>query len=745
MSKINIVAAAANNLKHINVDIARNAITAITGVSGAGKSSLVNDVILRESQRRFLQTMALGMRKHIQELRKPKVQSIANLSPALILPQAAVAFPPHACVGSITRLGEYLQILFASCGERLCPQHNLPTQAQSSSQVAANLLQQYPNKTLVVAAQLASCPDDWQALKHKYLRVIVDGKLYSLDDDLPATGSRYEVVVDAIKVKPSTAQRLERSIQQSTMLGKGFSRIYLFAPSQLTLLQHCSAQDSCPRCGFSWQGLEYHDFDRYDRGACPVCEGKGSCRDCAGTGMRKELEAIKIQGVSWSQMQALPLTAIPTLLAKLRHGFAGSGDIGVKVCARIKREISQLVDLGLGQLTAARTIATLSSGQKQKIRFATLISEEMSGVIYIFDEPSQSLADQDVAQLLAKIKQLKQRSNTVLIVDHHPLLLNAADQVIALGPRAGKEGGQVVAYQPIKPSAVSSQVPRQLNFFSLTKVAVNNIKIKEAQFALQAINVVTGVSGAGKSSLVEHCLYKSLQAGEPHNCAELRLQKNFNAVKLIKHRASSSNNLVCAQLGILPFIRNLFSRLRSSQIAGFQAKDFGIRGGNGRCQHCKGLGSIAATVSYLPATTCPVCAGSRYNDEIQSIYYRQRNISDVLALTIAEAADFFRNFAKLHSILTCAQGLGLGYIQLGRSLLTLSGGEVQRLNLVPYLSLSMSDMLLIIDEPARGLHPHDVQRLCEVFARLCQQKVATLVLVDYNQHLIAKSDWLIEL
>lgn len=744
MSNIEIIAAAEHNLKNIDVSIARNAITAITGVSGAGKSSLVNDIILRESQRRFLQTMSLGMRKHIQELRKPKVHSIKNLSPAIILQQRPAPFPAHVCVGNVTRLNEYLQILYASSGERLCPHHNLPTQARSSSQIAADLLKQQAGKTLLVAAPLASYPDDWQALKHKYLRAIIDGKLYPLDAaQLPATGNLCAVVIDAIKVKPSTAQRLERSIQQSTVIGKGVSSIYLYE-SELTLLLHCSMQDSCPVCGFSWQGLDMHDFDRFGNGACPACDGSGECADCAGTGMRKELEAIKILGISWSQMQAMPLNAIQVTLAKVYN----SSSISANVCRRISKEIAVLEDLGLGDLTAARELSTLSSGQKQKIRFAALISEEMSGVIYIFDEPSQSLGDDDFAKLLAKIKLLKQRHNTVIVVDHNRLLLNAADQVIELGPRAGKAGGQLVSqYKPSHqpPTKTAPSVMQSLNFFNLTDVAVNNLSIKSVKFALQAINVVTGVSGAGKSSLVEQCLYKSLQTGLPCNCSSLQLTENFSAIKLIKHRVGSSNNVVCSQLGIFPFIRNLFSRLRSSQIAGFQAKDFSLRGGSGRCQQCKGLGYVMATVSYLPATPCPLCAGSRYNAEIKTICYRQRNISDVLAMSIAEAVDFFRNFAKLKSILTCAQELGLGYLQLGRSLTTLSGGEVQRLNLVPYLALSRPDALLIIDEPARGLHPKDIASLCSVFKLLCQQKSATLVLVDYNQDIIANSNWLIEL
>ena len=749
MTDIEIFAAAENNLKEIDLTISRNKITAITGVSGAGKSSLVLDVILCESQRRFCQTMSLNLRKYMQDLRKPRVRAINNLSPALVLKQAPPPFAANATVGSITLIDELWRVLFASIGERKCPHHLLPTRAQSNKEAQAHLLAKYSGDTLIVAAPLRNTSNhDWNTLKRKYLRVIIDNALYYLDETLPA-GKVCDVVVDVIKVKENTSKRLARSIEQSQLISDGYCKIYRYQP-EIKLLQYCANKHSCPICSFTWQQLDSNDFARNARGSCPACAKADSsnCKVCAGTGLRKELGAITIAGYSFLQIEEMKIPALKQLVSKIRKTMSLSKEL-TSICLRLQQELTQLAEVGLAQLAPNRRLHTLSSGQQQRIRIATLISEEMSGVIYIFDEPSQGLATADFAKLWQKFVSLKERNNTVIVVDHHPLLLQKADWVIELGPRGGKHGGRVQAkFMPKNnsvdvPRATNKTVPK--NYFVLQDVCIHDLHIPVVKFATQAINVVTGVSASGKSNLIEKCLYRSLLNNKAEHCRALS-GANFNTVTFVDRQPlpRRARSLVVTQLGIFSFLRELFGRLRNSQIAGFQAKDFSLQTGNGRCKHCQGLGYMEATVSYLPATPCYLCAGSRYSSEIKHITYKRHNICQVLAMTVEQAKEFFRNFAKINKILRYTEELGLGYLQLGQSLNELSGGEGQRLKLVPYLAKTQQDALLILDEPARGLHPYDVSLLQKTLQKM-RDNGATLVLIEHNQQIISNCQWLIEL
>ena len=777
MPDIVIKGAAEHNLRNIDVQIARNAITVVSGVSGAGKSTLVLNIILREAQRRFFNTMSLHERKLLQGFTRPAVKSISGLSPALVLPQAPSTPPAAASVGGATGISELWRILFAALGVKKCPQHNIPTMAHTTTSIRDALLAAPANTHLVLAAPLPVKKNytakNWRILQRQHLRVIIDGKLYALDDHeaLPAVTSAntISVVIDVIRLREGCELRLVRSIEQALLVGNGRCRAAHYGQRQLQNTQHFSTAASCPQCNFTWPPLEARHFATH----CAACHGKGRvaaqpCTACHGTGLWADLQAITVAARSLPQLRDMTLDTLQGVVRELLATPQLAKHLRA-VLQRLRGELLQLQELGLDYLTLATRLHSLSSGEWQKIRIATLINESLNGVIYIFDEPSQGLAATEIEQLWQKFVRLKKNGNTIIIVDHSRVILEKADRIIDLGRGGGEQGGEVLAsfsfgecerFRRVSPTAefLCQPLPRPQQkitaapqeFLEILQPRANNLHIERVRLRPHSINIVTGVAGAGKSSLIERCLYRSLQPrarGAAVNCQQLR---GFEAMRKIyfvdrrplQHRQRS---MVATQLDIFGWLRRLFGQLKASQIAGFSATDFALSAASrGRCAHCRGLGMVAANVAYLPPTPCHVCNGRRYDTVLDNITWRGLSLSTVLALSLDSAAQFFRNFSKVHAVLQAAVDLGLGHLQLGRPTAQLSGGESQRLQLVPCLAKADRDTLLLLDEPGRGLHSEDIAKLLQVLQKL-RDTGATLVLIEHNAELIAACDWLIHL
>ncbi len=775
MPDIVIKGASEHNLRHIDVTIARQAITVVSGVSGAGKSTLVLNVILREAQRRFFNTMSLHARKLLQGFTRPAVKSIHGLSPALILPQAVPPPSATASLGEVTGLSELWHIVFAALGERKCPQHNVPTTPSTSADISATLLASPAPTTLVIAAPLPTQKNytrqDWQTLQQKYLRVIIADKLYTLDDGdaLPAVSGTDTVsaLVDVIHLKTGCEARLTRSIEQALLLGDGRCHTAHYRQQRLRHTQYFTTAASCPQCNFTWPPLEAQHFAR----PCGTCRGKKNtakqpCPACHGTGIPADLHAITVATHSLPQIKNMMLDAQQKIVRQL----LATPHLAIHlrtVLQRISSELLQLQELGLDYLTLATRLHGLSGGEWQKTRIATLSNENLNGVIYIFDEPSQGLAATEVAQLWQKFVRLKKNGNTVIIVDHNRVMLEKADCIIDLGHGGGEQGGEVVAKfsydererfrrssataeflcHPSPTPAITPTPTRK--FLEVYPPRLNNLHIERVRLLPHGINIITGVAGAGKSSLLEHCLYRMLRArqDDTHNPRRLRGFEAMRKIYFVHRRplAARQRSLVVTQLDIFAPLRRLFGQLKESQIAGFSVSDFSLStASRGRCSSCRGAGLVAASVAYLPATPCRVCQGKRYDAALDSITWRGLSISDVLALSIARAAQFFRNFSKVHATLQAACDLGLGHLQLGRAITQLSGGESQRLQLVPCLAKADSHTLLLLDEPGRGLHHVDIAKLLQLFQKL-RTAGTTLVLIEHNAELIAACDWLIQL
>ena len=727
---IEIRGATEHNLKDIDVDIPRQAITVISGVSGAGKSTLVFEIIFKEAQRRYLNTMSLYTRKLLQEFSTPKVKSIHGLSPALSL---ASEEADRTTIGELTGVDELWRILLVAIGQRNCPQHALPTTGNSPTTIVDNLLNNYYGRTVIIAAPLTDDSVAVDKLRAKYLRIINGATLYHLDELESLPAGKTSVVIDVIKVRTRT--RLLRAIEQCLALGNGCGQL-LPDKKDLTVVNYFSSVASCPVCGFNWPELNTHSplIDQYP-------------------------QAITIVGKSLTDIRNMPIDIL--------FNLATSIDVPIhlqKVIQTIRSMLLRLQEVNLDYLTLSRTLASLATGERQKIRIVSLIKEDLNGVIYLFDEPSQGLATEEIGCLWQLFTTLKKQGNTVIIVDHQRLFFDKADQIIELGPAAGINGGQVLAkfsaatcakYKDKSPVALlvadNFSKLEKINgatnggLFSVIKATANNLRLPLVNFTRQAINVVSGVSGAGKSTLVKHCLYQSLRDGSPHGCQAVDGLDNIEKVSFVGRSSSPSKgtSMVITQLGIFSWLRQLFGQLRDSQLRGFRANDFGLQSGKGRCQYCQGRGTTK-TLPYLPATLCAVCGGHRYNNAIAQVSYRQRSISSVLALSIAEAEKFFANFKKIAQLLAAARTLGLGYLALGRRTYQLSAGEWQRLKLVPVIAKATNNSLIILDEPAAGLHHADIVPLMQVLNKLTATGT-TVVIVEHNPLVIANSAWQIEL
>lgn len=779
MPDIVITGASEHNLRHIDVRIARHAITVVSGVSGAGKSTLVLKVILREAQRRFFNTMSLHERKLLQGFTRPAVKAISGLSPALVLPQNFTIPPNAASVGRVTGINELWCVLFAALGEKKCPRHNIPTTAHTHTSIRDELLTAPAGTNLVLAAPLIVKKNytvkDWRTLRQKYLRIIIDDKLYALDnhESLPAVTSNNSIsaVIDVIRLRSGCEARLARSIEQALLSGNGRCLAAHYEQRQLQHAQHFSTTASCSECNFTWPLLEAQHFATH----CNACRGKGSigaqpCAACYGTGLPADLHAITLVEHSLPQIKNMTIDDLQAVVRQLFTTPKLAKHLRV-VLQRLRGELLQLQELGLDYLTLATRLHNLSSGELQKIRIATLINESLNGVIYIFDEPSQGLASTEVEQLWQKFVRLKKNGNTVIIVDHSRVILEKADYIIDLGRGGGEQGGEVLAsfafsecerFRSVSPTAeflcrplplARSAAPKKIKpqeFLEILLPQANNLHIDRVRLRRRSINIVTGVAGAGKSSLIEHCLYRTLQArGRDDAMVNCQL-RGFAAMRKIyfvnrRPLQARQRSMVATQLDIFSWLRHLFGQLKESQIAGFSATDFALSSASrGRCANCHGVGMVAASVAYLPATPCHVCNGRRYDAMLDNITWRGFSLTAVLDLSLDSAAQFFRNFSKVHAVLQTAVDLGLGHLQLGRATTQLSGGESQRLQLVPCVAKADRDTLLLLDEPGRGLHSEDIAKLLRVLQKL-RAAGATLVLIEHNAELIAACDWLIQL
>lgn len=808
---IRVQGATEHNLKNIDVAIERGAITVITGVSGSGKSSLAFDTVLAEAQRRFFYTLSHYSRQFLDLGNRPSVRHVDGLSPAIALAQNETQPSRRATVGTLTDVSELLGVTFARFAEKFCPKHGLPTSSLSVEAIADGLTNEFDGKTIAICAPIAEKKKGAFAApltkfaEKGYLRAIIDGRTVPLNP-LPELAKEEKhtiaIMVDLVKVGEKSRARLVRAVGLALQEAEGYGVFYPADPKGLVDVRAprlFSTREGCPTCGYSWPRIDPRYFSANSLGRCGVCQGYGetgvveeelapedeqagvggdqTCRNCHGTGLDPKLESITLGGKSALDLQRMSLRDVLTFVRTQKNGPLKNNPAFVRVAEEIEGSLQRVVEVGLGYLFLARRVRSLSGGEAQRLRLANVLGENLRGVLYVLDEPSQGLHVTELESIWLSLEKLRDAGNTLVIVDHDETFMRKADWIIDLGPGGGADGGFLMAKFAPADAAKHGQQSLTARYLAeshqravwtgkplvsdkklvVQKPRAFHLKMDHVTFPMGALTVVCGVSGAGKSSLVfsvlAHNIYERFAAPEKkfpwHSCDGIAGWEQLETQWLVDRKpiAKSSVSMPVTYLDVLTELRDLYASLPEAQVAGLTARSFSLWSEGGRCEECKGRGHINLTMKFLAdaKVLCPVCEGDRYHANVLEVKFDGLSINDVLNMTIDQALQRFQNFARIVRKLQPASELGLGYLKLGQPTSSLSGGESQRLKLVPLLTKRMNPgTLVIMDEPTTGLHFQDVGRLINQLKNLVG-KGATVIVIEHNSDVIRAADWLVEI
>ena len=900
--KLIIRGARENNLKNINIDIPKNKLVIMTGLSGSGKTSLAFDTIYAEGQRRYVESLSAYARQFLGNMEKPDVDAIEGLSPAIAIDQKTTSNNPRSTVGTVTEIYDYLRLLYARVGKAYCPKHDVVIESQTIKQMADTIDQYADGDRLMVVARVVKRKKgtfkDYFAdlLKDGYLRVVVDGQNYMLDEEIELDKNKkhdIDVVIDRIIKKEGYRSRLVDSLEVGLKLTGGEVIVQnLTTKTEELFSEHLA----CPICGFSVPKLEPRLFSfNNPLGACPDCRGLGIKNEVDDDllipdwsksinegGLRYFKTAVGTNRIEWQRFLILckkykidldkplkdftkqelsyildgsrePISyeivsdsgnvsrttkfieGVRTLIARryeettskwskewyasfmsehtcptckgrrlndqvlsVRVGGLNIAefteqsigdalhfiqnikltDYEMNIARLVVKEINDrltfLNNVGLGYLTLARRAGGLSGGEAQRIRLATQIGTRLTGVLYVLDEPSIGLHQRDNEKLIKSLQDIRDLGNSVLVVEHDEDTMRASDFIVDIGPGAGVHGGQVICagtpeeVMNCKDSITGQylsgnrkiEVPQKRRkgnglFIEVKGAKEHNLKNINVKFPLGKFNVVTGVSGSGKSTLVNDILGKSLmryvyQSKErPGLYKEILGIENIDKVIEVSQdpigRTPRSNPVTYT--GVFDDIRDLFAQTNEAKMRGYDKGRFSFNVKGGRCEACQGDGLKKISMHFLPDVyvPCEQCEGKRYNEETLQVTYKDKNIYDVLEMTVEEALDFFDNLPKIRNKIQTLYDVGLGYIKLGQSATTLSGGEAQRVKLASELQKkSTGKTVYILDEPTTGLHSHDVARLIDVLQRIVDQG-DTIIVIEHNLDVIKVADHIIDL
>ncbi len=786
-----------HNLKNLDVEIPRDKLVVITGLSGSGKSSLAFDTIYAEGQRRYVESLSAYARQFLEQMGKPDVDSIEGLSPAISIEQKSASHNPRSTVGTVTEIYDYLRLLFARIGRPFCFNCGEEITAQTVQQMV-DAIRTLPEGTKfqVLAPIVRGRKGEYRKelldmRRAGYVRARIDDQVVDLGEDIVLDKQKkhtIEVIVDRLVMKPgdALAKRLADSVETALKLADGLVGV-LADDDRATLY---SEKLACIRCGISYPEITPRVFSfNSPHGACPACDGIGYavtpgcpedddftllelCPICKGARLKPESLSVKVGRRSIAEVTQLSVHGAADYFGSLklteREGF-----IAQRILKEIRERLGFLVNVGLDYLTLDRPAATLSGGEGQRIRLATQIGSGLVGVLYILDEPSIGLHQRDNRRLLQTLLRLRDMGNTVVVVEHDAETMRSADHIVDLGPGAGVQGGRIIAQG--SPDAVMAnpasltgrylrgdlavRLPkrnrRPKRFVTVVGARKHNLKGITARIPLGLITCVAGVSGSGKSTLVLEVLFHSLSQLLYHKkpkidgCKELlgveALDKVIDIDQSPIGRTPRSNP--ATYTGLFTFIRDLFAKLPESRVRGYKPGRYSFNVKGGRCEACQGDGLIKIEMHFLPDiyVTCEVCKGQRYNRETLEIKHKDRSIADILNMTVDEALEFFEHIPFIKAKLQTLHDVGLHYIKLGQSATTLSGGEAQRIKLSRELSKRATGRTLyILDEPTTGLHFADIQRLLDVLNRLVEAGNTVLV-IEHNLDVIRNADWIIDL
>ena len=901
--KIIIKGARENNLKNVDVEIPRDKLVVMTGLSGSGKSSLAFDTIYAEGQRRYVESLSSYARMFLGQMEKPDVDYIDGLSPAISIDQKTTSKNPRSTVGTVTEIYDYLRLLWARVGTPHCPKCGKEIRQQTIDQIVDQVMELPAGSKIQVLAPVVRARKGEHAKvfedarRSGYVRVRVDGNIYDLSEEIKLEKNKkhnIEIIVDRLVIKAEIGQRLTDSIETASALSGGIVVIHVLSEDREILF---SQNYACEDCGISIEELTPRMFSfNNPYGACPTCTGLGfqlradpelmipdkslsilegaitapgwanirgdgisrmyfealakqyhfslstpveqlsdevmhvilygtggeklklhydqargsgtlmqpfegiannverryketqsdysrreleecmsecACPECAGKRLKKEVLAVTVGDKNIDDYVHLSVNEALDFVQKLELSPT-KAMIADRILKEIRSRLGFLQSVGLEYLTLARSAATLSGGESQRIRLATQIGSSLMGVLYILDEPSIGLHQRDNDKLLATLKRLRDLGNTLIVVEHDEDTMRAADYIIDVGPGAGVHGGEIVAagtpeevaanpksltgmYLARKKKVPVPSVRRSGNGKMLTVrgAAENNLRGIDVSIPLGTFTCVTGVSGSGKSSFVNEILFKRL--GADLNRMKVRpgkhkgiegeefLDKVINIDQSPIGRTPRSNP--ATYTGVFNDIRDLFASTQDAKARGYGPGRFSFNVRGGRCEACQGDGLIKIEMHFLPDiyVPCEVCKGKRYNRETLEVQYKGKNIYEVLDMTVDEAVEFFENLPRIVRKIRTLQEVGLGYLRLGQASTTLSGGEAQRVKLATELSKrSTGKTIYILDEPTTGLHTDDVRRLIDVLQKLVDAG-NTMVIIEHNLDVIKTADYIIDL
>ena len=788
-----IKGARVHNLKDLDLKIPRDSLTVITGPSGSGKSSLAFDTIYAEGQRRYVESLSSYARQFLEQLQKADVDSIEGLSPAIAIEQKTTAKTLRSTVGTITEIYDYLRVAYTRIGRLSCYKCGKPVSAQGTEQII-NLISTLPPGTRIqVLAPIAQGrkgeykKELFEARRKGFIRARIDGETTDITKEVILNRHKrhnIEIVVDRLIIK----QNIEKHLSKAVTLATGFGDVVIIHILEEDRDLFLSTKLACPGCGINYPEISPRFFSfNSPFGACPFCNGMGfqgadeeseetegliACPHCNGQRLREEALSVRIGGLNISELSSKPISDIIDFFRELTLSKTEQL-IASKILKETKERLSFLHQVGLGYLTLSRPAVTLSSGEAQRIKLATQVGSSLTGVLYIFDEPSIGLHPRDCTKLLNSICRLRDSGNTVIVVEHDEETMHAADHIIDMGPGAGIHGGSIVSQGSLDdilkdPASLTGSfltgrqsipVPetrrKPSGFLTIKGASEFNLKNISVKVPLGVFTCVTGVSGSGKSTLIFEVLYKALAKNIYSSKAMPGAHRTIQGIEQIDKvididqsplgRTPRSNP--ATYTGLFTFIRNLFSQLPDSRVRGYGPGRFSFNVPGGRCEACKGDGLIRVSMHFLPDVyvPCDDCKGSRYNKETLNIKYKGKNISDVLNMTVSQALEFFGAVPMLRNKLFTMEKVGLGYIQLGQSATTLSGGEAQRIKLSRELSKrGTGKTVYILDEPTTGLHFVDIQKLLDVLNGLVDAGNSVIV-IEHNLDIMKSADHIIDL
>ena len=895
-----------HNLKNIDLDLPKNSLVVITGLSGSGKSSLAFDTIYAEGQRRYVESLSAYARQFLEQMSKPDVDSLEGLAPSVSIEQRTTSHNPRSTVGTVTEIYDYMRVLWAKVAKPATEGGSGELLSQTPSQIVERIMalgegtRVHLLAPIVIARKGEHAKEIEAARKSGFSKVRINRYTLDIFDELQIDKNKkntISLIVDRLLVKPENRGRIAKAVELSVKVAKGNVWVEVVAEGDTKTLSFSTGLSDAAT-GLSLPSPEPRLFSfNSPVGACPHCNGLGSldefdpdlvvgdptlsiaqgaleawtgkplpgkpsyeiqslealarhyrfdinkpfrdlsekvkgllffgtgreeiqfqykgkqssyktkrafegilrdlekkqknadpeeqalfeqfvsrrpCEECKGDRLRPESLAFKIEGRSISEACRLPLRECLKYFDSLR--LAGKdatlADILLK---EIRTRIGFLIDVGLDYLDLSRSTTTLSGGETQRVRLATQIGASLVGVLYVLDEPSIGLHQRDNAKLIDSLKQLRDRGNSVIVVEHDRDTIEQADYVVDMGPGAGKLGGEIVAkgtpkeitgakgsptgryllgYDQI-PVPESRRKPDPARTVELSGCTGNNLKNVGAKFPLGTFICVSGVSGSGKSTLVfdtlvpalKQKLYRSAGQIAPHELLKGadHLDKVIHVDQSPIGRSPRSNPATYS--GVFTQIRTLFAQTVDAQVRGYDIGRFSFNVKGGRCDTCEGDGAIKVEMHFLPDVyvPCHVCGGLRYNRETLAVKYKGKNIADVLAMSIDEALAFFANVPTIEKFLRVLADVGLGYVTLGQSATTLSGGEAQRMKLSRELSKRPTGRTLyVLDEPSTGLHFQDIAQLLQVLHKLVDQGNTVLV-IEHNLDILKHADYLIDL